>query len=149
MVFLDINLTKDSSLLLENQYPALVLKILTKKPAKQETQVYSWIAFCRMEKWGKITIQVLESEKTRIYVQKPAVQEYHLCILDVYVRLGWHGRCPQKWINDAKTRKGLQVGSVHCEKARPKQLAFRLCETVYEAWAPFMPWNNLGNTRFS
>ncbi len=31
---------------------------------------------------------MLESQKTRVYVQKPAVQEYHLCILDVYVRVG-------------------------------------------------------------
>jgi hypothetical protein len=40
MVFLDINLTKDSSLLLENQYPVLVLKILTKQSAKQEPSLF-------------------------------------------------------------------------------------------------------------
>jgi len=60
--FLEISLTKDSSLLLhaiqstfyslsdfeENQI-FLVLKILTKNPRKKKTVVYSLIAFCRME----------------------------------------------------------------------------------------------------
>jgi hypothetical protein len=63
MEFLYISLTKDSSLLLHAIhglfYLAILkkttlfsdLKILTKISRNKTPRVYSWIAFCRMEKW--------------------------------------------------------------------------------------------------
>ncbi len=65
MEFLDINLTKDSSLLLQvihslstdeffllNPHSSLVLQMNTKNPRNKKSLVYSWVAFCRNEKWG-------------------------------------------------------------------------------------------------
>ncbi len=46
-------------------------KNTSKISAKQETRVYSWIGFCRMEKRGQKTRQKLTPEKTRVFAQKP------------------------------------------------------------------------------
>ncbi len=89
MKFLDINLTKDSSLLLhfihisqclqladltENHTLTLVLKTHIKNPQNKKTRVYSWISFCRREKRAKKTRQNLESEKSLVYTHKPGLK---------------------------------------------------------------------------
>ncbi len=38
---------------------------------KKKSWVYSYIVFCRKEKWRQKTRQKLVSEKTRVYAQKP------------------------------------------------------------------------------
>jgi hypothetical protein len=48
--------------------------ILTKNPRNKRTRVYSWIALCSMEKWGWKIRHNLESEKTRVYAQKPGLK---------------------------------------------------------------------------
>ncbi len=83
MEFLDINLTKDSSLLLHAINSPFYWRILKKtilfsglknackKSAKQEnSSLFINSSFSRTEKLGR---QKLESEKTRIYAQKPRI----------------------------------------------------------------------------
>ncbi len=75
MEFLNIGLTKGSSLLLHAIHSPFHLRILKKtilysNPWNKITRVYSWIAFCRKEKWGQKTRQKLESEKTQVYARK-------------------------------------------------------------------------------
>jgi hypothetical protein len=43
-----------------------------KNPRNKKTRVYSWIAFCRTEKWGQKNRK--NSEKTRVYAQKPRLK---------------------------------------------------------------------------
>ncbi len=69
MEFLDIRLTKDTILLLHAIHsPWRILKetistLVLKNLRNEKTRVYSWIAFCRKEKWGQKIRQKLESEK--------------------------------------------------------------------------------------
>ncbi len=97
MEFLDINLTKDSSLLLHAIHSPfywrilkktllfLVFKILTKNPRNKKTQVNSWTGFCRTEKF-----RVDRQTKTHVWEDsslcpetstKNVVQEFHLCVI--------------------------------------------------------------------
>ncbi len=78
MEFLDINLTKDSCLLLAIHSPFMLsrfystpyssLKIHTKKSVKQENSSISWIAICRTEKGVENQTKTIESEKTQVHV---------------------------------------------------------------------------------
>jgi hypothetical protein len=80
MEFLDLNLIYQSSslfLMCYSQYWRILYKticfsdfenLFQKNPRNQKN---SWIAFCRTKKWGQITRQKLESEKTWVYAQKP------------------------------------------------------------------------------
>ncbi len=64
MRFMDIRLTKDSSLLLHDIHSPFYWRILKKtilfsgfkhtykNPRQKKSRVYSWISFCRKEKWG-------------------------------------------------------------------------------------------------
>jgi hypothetical protein len=82
MEFWDIKMTKDSSLLLHllpadfyrKPYPYSVSKNPNKNPRNKKSRVSSWIAFCRTEKGGEKTRQKLESEKARVYAQKPRLK---------------------------------------------------------------------------
>ncbi len=83
MEFLDISLIKGSSLFLHAIHSPFYWRILKKnqtllwfknpykKSAKQENSSLLRIAFCRIEKWGNRKLAKLESEKTRVYAQKP------------------------------------------------------------------------------
>jgi hypothetical protein len=77
--FLDINLIKDSSLLLHafhlradlmKQNSSLVLKILTKKSANQEN-LSLFMNSIFVERKNKGRKKDKNSEKTRVYAQKP------------------------------------------------------------------------------
>ncbi len=95
MKFLDVNLTKDWSLLLHAFHSPLFLRILKKPillsgfnnpyktPQNKKTRVYSRKSFCRTEKWGQKTRQELKSEKASLCPEastKNAVQEFYLWI---------------------------------------------------------------------
>ncbi len=78
--FLDINLTKNSIYLLHAVHSNFCWRIFKKtilfsgfkNPQNKKTRVYSWIAFCRTEKWGWKTRQKLK--KTGVYAQKPRLK---------------------------------------------------------------------------
>ncbi len=84
MEILDINLTKNSSLLLHDIYSPLFWSILKKtillsgfnNPYKNPQKKKTRKTFCRTEKWGQKTKirQELKSEKTRVYAQKPRLK---------------------------------------------------------------------------